>query len=79
MLSSLARAKGLLNNLSQKLDRGDRKAAINLISKLKGPRRYFFFRSGIAASDDDAFWSIHGDLQEIIAIVEQKEKDFKWE
>ncbi|SRR6266404_980326 len=77
----LSRIRAVLVNVSKKLSPADRKIANELLWKIRVRGTYWFFwqvRDLRIALGVDELWEIYGDLMGIIEMLNQTEKDSRW-
>jgi hypothetical protein len=76
-MASLSRTRGILGNLSKKLD-GDNRALTRKLMRSLDRKRFAFFGQKRAPLDVDTAWRHYADIQQLIAALEQHEKDYVW-
>lgn len=71
-------ARELIENLKPKLPEIERKKCTAYVQKLQ-VRRLLFFRSDILVISTDKAWELYSGLSGLITMLEQLQKDSKWE
>lgn len=78
-LAIIASARAVLENLLIKLPRRERTAVQRLVREMRGRRISLINYVPISSYTEDDMWNIFAGLQEVIASLEQRERDATWE
>ena len=71
-------AKGILENLKEKLVNSEKKKVNLFLSKLK-PKKWFIFDMTLSNLKEDEAWAIYAEFSALITSLVQHEKDSKWD
>lgn len=74
--SELAKTKGLIENLSPKLDKKEQKVAKNILVKLNPSKK--FTKVSIVNLSEDQVWEVYCETQQLIVQLNELIKDGKW-